>query len=77
MHRITSFALLAALAGTFPAHAQSKNPPRQIVNTVGMKFVWIPPGDFQMGSTNKEKGRGDGQERAEGTGHLGLQFGRV
>jgi formylglycine-generating enzyme required for sulfatase activity len=30
-----------------------------VVNAVGMKFVWIPPGTFMMGSPGSEKGRGD------------------
>ena len=25
-------------------------PPREFTNSVGMKFVWIEPGSFQMGS---------------------------
>src|SRR5947207_1866938 len=28
-------------------------------NGVSMKFVWIPPGAFTMGSPSTEKGRGD------------------
>jgi formylglycine-generating enzyme required for sulfatase activity len=28
-----------------------------ITNSIGMKFVWIPPGTFMMGSPKEEKGR--------------------
>lgn len=39
--------------------AQPKDPPKQLTNSIGMKFVHIPPGTFTMGSSGKEKGRGD------------------
>jgi formylglycine-generating enzyme required for sulfatase activity len=29
---------------------KSDSPPREFTNSVGMKFVWIEPGSFQMGS---------------------------
>jgi formylglycine-generating enzyme required for sulfatase activity len=34
-----------------------KSPPKHVTNTVGMQFVWIPPGTFFMGSPADEKGR--------------------
>jgi formylglycine-generating enzyme required for sulfatase activity len=46
--------------------AQEKDPPKIIVtdstkpavtNSIGMKFVWIPPGSFVMGSPKEEEGR--------------------
>ena len=39
--------------------AQDKDVPKHYVNSIGMKFVRIPPGAFTMGSPNSEKGRGD------------------
>lgn len=30
-----------------------------VTNSIGMKFVWIPPGEFKMGSPSTEKGRDD------------------
>jgi formylglycine-generating enzyme required for sulfatase activity len=30
-----------------------------ITNSIGMKLVWIPPGEFMMGSPSSEKGRED------------------
>jgi formylglycine-generating enzyme required for sulfatase activity len=36
-------------------HAQTKNdPPKTFTNSIGMKFVWVPPGAFLMGSPKEE-----------------------
>ena len=55
------FALVAAfvtLAGD-PVHAQpKKEPPKNFTNSLGMKFVWIKPGSFVMGSPKEELLRG-------------------
>jgi RNA polymerase sigma factor (sigma-70 family) len=40
------------------APAQPKGPPRDFTNSIGMKFVWIPPGSFLMGSPKEEEDRG-------------------
>jgi RNA polymerase sigma factor (sigma-70 family) len=32
-------------------------PPRYFTNSIGMKFVWLPPGTFVMGSPKEEKDR--------------------
>jgi len=37
---------------------KSESPPREFTNSVGMRFVWIEPGSFQMGSHT-----GDADER--------------
>jgi uncharacterized protein (TIGR03067 family) len=37
--------------------AQPKDPPKHFTNSIGMKFVWIPPGTFVMGSPKEEKER--------------------
>jgi acetyl esterase len=34
-----------------------KDPPKDFTNSIGMKFVWIPPGNFLMGSPKEEKER--------------------
>jgi sulfatase modifying factor 1 len=36
-----------------------KRPPQPFTNSFGMKFVWIPPGNFVMGSPNSEAERSD------------------
>src|ERR1700681_4176741 len=48
-------ALVAPLTAHFPIHAQPKDPPKDVANSIGMKFVWIPPGTFMMGSPKDEK----------------------
>ena len=41
-----------------PNQAQEKkDPPKDFTNSIGMKFVWIPPGNFMMGSPKEEKER--------------------
>jgi acetyl esterase len=37
--------------------AKPKDPPKDFTNSLGMKFVWIPPGTFMMGSPKEEKER--------------------
>jgi sulfatase modifying factor 1 len=37
--------------------ANEKDPPHPFTNSMGMKFVWIPPGTFLMGSPKEEKER--------------------
>ncbi|MCU0918535.1 MAG: bifunctional serine/threonine-protein kinase/formylglycine-generating enzyme family protein [Planctomycetes bacterium] len=36
-------------------------PSQEITNSIGMKLVWIPPGEFLMGSPQSEEGRFDGE----------------
>ena len=36
-----------------------KDPPKEVANGMGMKFVWIPRGHFTMGSPKDEVRRGD------------------
>ncbi len=50
---------IALLAFTGQVSAAPPDPPRNLTNSIGMKLVWLPAGSFMMGSTNKEKGRGD------------------
>ena len=51
----------AAKAEKQAAHVQpqdpKKEPPKNFTNNIGMKFVWIPPGNFMMGSPKEEKER--------------------
>jgi formylglycine-generating enzyme required for sulfatase activity len=51
----------AAFAGDSFIHAQPKDPPKNFTNGIGMKFVWIPPGSFVMGSPKEEKERQDNE----------------
>ena len=49
-------ASLVVLAADLALQAQQKKPPKEFTNTIGMKFVWIPPGSFLMGSPKDEDG---------------------
>jgi len=49
--------ITAALVTALSVRAQPKDPPKHFTNSIGMKFVWIPPGDFMMGSPQDEKKR--------------------
>ncbi len=58
MTRLFCISLVVALAGFVPIKAQEKkDPPKDFTNSIGMKFVWIKPGNFTMGSPKEEKER--------------------
>jgi formylglycine-generating enzyme len=59
MTRLFCLTLAVVLVSDFPIHAQPKDPPKTFTNSIGMKFVWIPPGNFVMGSPKEEKLRGE------------------
>ena len=57
---VAAFVTLAGdLAGFVPDKKPigEKDPPKYFTNTIGMKFVWISPGSFLMGSPKEEKER--------------------
>lgn len=52
------FALIGIVASVFSSHAgDKKDPPKEFTNSIGIKFVWIAPGTFVMGSPREEKER--------------------
>jgi formylglycine-generating enzyme len=56
MTRLFCVTLIVALASHLPILAQEKKePPKNFTNSIGMKFVWIPPGTFTMGSPKEDK----------------------
>ena len=58
MTRFFCLALMSTLASVSASNAQGKkDPPKKLTNSLGMKFVWIPPGSFMMGSPKGEKER--------------------
>jgi sulfatase modifying factor 1 len=57
MTRLFCLSLVVALASSVPSTAQKKDPPKHFTNSIGMKFVWIKPGSFVMGSPKDEKER--------------------
>jgi formylglycine-generating enzyme len=54
-----SLSLVAAMSSDIPIQNQQEKPPRDLTNNIGMKFIWIPPGSFTMGSPKDEEGRGE------------------
>src|SRR5476649_334428 len=62
MTRLFCLALVVALASSVPITAQEKkDPPKEFTNSLGMKFVWIKPGSFMMGSPKEEEERRDNE----------------
>jgi sulfatase modifying factor 1 len=65
MNRLICFVLAATLAGICACQRQEKDPPKPAVatftNSIGMEFVWIPPGSFMMGSPAEESERVDNE----------------
>jgi formylglycine-generating enzyme required for sulfatase activity len=59
MKRLFGLSLVVVLASYVPIHTAPKTPAKNFTNGLGMKFVWIPPGSFMMGSPKEEKERGD------------------
>jgi formylglycine-generating enzyme required for sulfatase activity len=62
---VATFATLAGdLAGTTAPVRKPRDdtdPPKHFMNSIGMRFVWIPPGNFVMGSPANEAGRDKGE----------------
>ncbi|HZZ80056.1 MAG TPA: formylglycine-generating enzyme family protein [Gemmataceae bacterium] len=60
MTKVIALAMVAlVLVGASWTVGQDATQPKAVVNSIGMKFVRIEPGEFVMGSSGKEKGRGD------------------
>jgi formylglycine-generating enzyme required for sulfatase activity len=57
MTRLFCLSLIGLLATQLSVPAQQKDPPKYVTNSAGMKFAWIPPGPFTMGSPKDEKSR--------------------
>jgi sulfatase modifying factor 1 len=76
MTRLFCLGLVVALASSVPIHAQPKKvPPKNFTNSIGMKFVWIPPGSFVMGSPKEEKERSDNETQHKVTLTRGFYMG--
>lgn len=66
----------AILALHVSLHAQEKkDPPKHYTNSIGMKFAWIPPGNFVMGSPKEEKQRIDSETQHKVTLTKGFYMG--
>ena len=74
--RLFFLTLAATLASHLSLHAQEKKePPKHFTNSIGMKFVWIPPGSFVMGSPKEEKQRNDSETQHKVTLAKGFYMG--
>ena len=55
---LLTFALLTPMVfAVVPIRDKQNDPPKHFTNSIGMKFVWLPPGTFTMGSPKEEKER--------------------
>jgi len=61
MARSLVFGFLSVFASLAFVGAQPAERPKAFTNSLGMKFVWIPPATFAMGSPNSEKERADNE----------------
>jgi sulfatase modifying factor 1 len=50
-------------------------PPKKFASSIGMRFVWIPPGTFMMGSPKEENGRGGDETQHKVTLTKGFYMG--
>src|SRR6185369_5016747 len=50
---------LLLIASPSALDAQQKAKPKTFTNSIDMKFAWVPPGTFMMGSPKDEKDRKD------------------
>jgi formylglycine-generating enzyme required for sulfatase activity len=76
MTRIFAFAVAATVAAGLPLKAQEKkDSPKTYTNSLGIKFVWIPPGSFMMGSPKEEKERSQDETQHKVTLTKGFYMG--
>ena len=76
MTRLFCLSLVVTLASYVPIHAQPrKDQPKPFTNSIGMKFVWIRPGNFVMGSPKEEKLRRDDETQHKVTLTKGFYMG--
>jgi formylglycine-generating enzyme required for sulfatase activity len=66
---------LAVLPGSSNVPSQPKEPEKTFTSSIGMKFVWIPPGTFMMGSPKDEEKRADNEFQHEVTLTKGFYLG--
>jgi formylglycine-generating enzyme required for sulfatase activity len=75
MTRLFFLSLFVALAGSVASQAQKKDPPKHFTNSIGMKFVWIKPASFVMGSPKEEELRGKDETQHKVTLTKGFYMG--
>jgi formylglycine-generating enzyme required for sulfatase activity len=75
MTRLVSLGLVAAVVCQAPAPSQPKDPPKSFTNSIGMKFAWVAPGSFLMGSPKGEQARDEHEVRHKVTLTRGFYLG--
>src|SRR5262249_44286565 len=75
MTRLYCLAVIAVIGSEPTIQAQQKEPPKNVTNSIGMKFVWIRPGNFIMGSPEEEKNRNDNESQHKVTLTKGFYMG--
>src|ERR1700690_1857813 len=75
MKRLFSIALVVAFATLVGVAVHAQPTPKNFTNTIGMKFVWIPPGNFMMGSPKEEKHRNGNESQHKVTLTKGFYMG--
>ena len=78
MTRLVCLSLVVALPGFVPTlpDLPRRDPQKYLTNSIGMKFVWIPPGSFMMGSPEGRKRKVRQRNPAQGHADQGLLHGR-
>jgi formylglycine-generating enzyme required for sulfatase activity len=61
MTRLVCLGVTVPLLCHLTVRSEPNDPPKNFMNSVGMKFVWIRPGHFLMGSPKGEPGRYDNE----------------
>ena len=73
---LTGFTLIVlSMFILMPGCSSAFGPEKEIVNSIGMKFVYIQPGDFMMGSPSGEKKRNSNERQHKVTLTKGFYMG--
>jgi formylglycine-generating enzyme len=75
MKRVFFLGLFLALARIASTSAQADPPTVGFTNSLGMKFAWIAPGTFTMGSPKEEEGRNEDEIQRQVTLTKGFYLG--
>src|SRR5580700_10638792 len=66
---------LAAIVTGHSLQAGELSPGQIVTNSLGMKFAWIPPGTFMMGSPKEERERNKDETQHRVTLTMGFYMG--
>jgi formylglycine-generating enzyme required for sulfatase activity len=69
------FLMIVLVAAPAVPHAAGSEPGDTVINSIGMKLAYIPPGNFTMGSPKTEPGRIPNETRRDVTFAKGFRIG--